>query len=103
MLILIFFLILSVILNIIGVVAIKRLFAKQDVYQDIVLKYDAFYTEVQNRLTAVLNTMHAIDVRGSFKSDDEVGSVFDQMKMLISALDVFLDGVEEERKNERSS
>jgi hypothetical protein len=52
--------------------------------------YDQFFAEIQTRITAAINTMKAIDIRGSFQSDDEVGGVFEQMYALVESLDVFL-------------
>ena len=36
-----------------------------------------------NVLEHMLSTMREIDIRGSFESDDEVGSVFDELKETI--------------------
>jgi hypothetical protein len=83
-------LVLSVALNIGFFLVVRKLFVRYD-------QYDQFFIETQNRLTAVINTMKAIDVRGSFEADDEVGSIFDQIKTMIQALDVFLaEEVDEE-------
>lgn len=43
--------------------------------------YDKEY--IFNVLEHMLSTMREIDIRGSFESDDEVGSVFDELKQTI--------------------
>lgn len=77
------FLILSLILNISLVLGIRRAMVRTE-------EYDDFFTSMQNRLAATIQTMRTVDIRGSFEADDEVGGVFEQMSMMITSLDVFL-------------
>jgi hypothetical protein len=78
-----FLLVLSLILNISLVLGIRRALNRTE-------GYDEFFEAMQNRLKATIQTMRSIDIRGSFESDDEVGGVFQQMKAMIEALDVFI-------------
>ncbi len=73
----------SIILNIIGIIFIRNAMVKVE-------SYDKFFTEIQTTITGIINTMKAIDIRGSFQADDEVGGVFQQMYALVQSLDVFL-------------
>lgn len=61
--------------------------------------YEAYFEEVKNRIEKVLEHMKAVDTRGSFESDDEVGSVFTELKAAVDSLDVFLIGETSEEKN----
>ena len=78
-----FLLILSLILNVGLVLGIRRALNRTE-------GYDEFFEAMQNRLKSTIQTMRSIDIRGSFESDDEVGGVFQQMKAMIEALDVFI-------------
>lgn len=47
---------------------------------------DRSYNEriaVQSSLNTMLDEMREIDIRGSFESDDEVGTVFTELKQLV--------------------
>jgi len=88
-----FFLILSLILNVVLVLGIRRAMNRTE-------GYDEFFQAMQSRLTTTIQTMRSIDLRGSFESDDEVGGVFQQMKVMIEALDVFLVSEEDDAEKE---
>jgi hypothetical protein len=78
-----FILFVSLILNVGLVLGIRRALVRTE-------GYDEFLEAMQNRLKTTIQTMRSIDIRGSFESDDEVGGVFQQMKAMIEALDVFI-------------
>ena len=78
-----FILVLSLILNGVLVLGIRRALSRTE-------SYDEFFEAMQKRLSDTIKTMRSIDIRGSFESDDEVGGVFQQMKAMIEALDVFI-------------
>lgn len=78
-----FLLIISLILNVGLVLGIRRALTRTE-------GYDEFLEAMQTRLTATIQSMRSIDIRGSFESDDEVGGVFQQMKSMVEALDVFI-------------
>lgn len=69
----------SVFLFIRGLNLVKRI----ELMEDIIIKYDERDEETKRILNLMLNQMRDIDIRGSFESDDEVGSVFTQLKDLI--------------------
>jgi hypothetical protein len=74
------FIIVSVGLNIVlmlrGISLVSQLEQAQTEYYQL----NAYTLE---ELESMLETMRAIDIRGSFESDDEVGSVFTQLKDII--------------------
>lgn len=69
----------SVFLFIRGLNLVKRI----ELMEDIIIKYDERDEETKRILNLMLNQMRDIDIKGSFESDDEVGSVFTQLKDLI--------------------
>jgi hypothetical protein len=50
---------------------------------DTIREYDDRQINTQIKIESMLSKMKEIDIRGSFESDDEVGSVFTQLKELI--------------------
>ena len=51
--------------------------------EDEVSLYELRNEETKEALESMLEQMREIDLRGSFESDDEVGSVFTQLKTII--------------------
>ena len=49
----------------------------------ICIQYDLREEETKRVLELMLQQMKEIDIRGSFEADDEVGSVFSELKSLI--------------------
>lgn len=78
-----FLIIISLILNVSLVLGIRRALNRTE-------GYDEFFEAMQTRLKTTIQTMRSIDIRGAFESDDEVGGIFQQMKVMIEALDVFI-------------
>jgi len=72
-------LILNIILFIRGFTLVKQI----EQLSDIVNEYDVIKDNTQQTLEAMLEEMKAIDLKGSFESDDEVGVVFGELKTLI--------------------
>ena len=71
--------ILSVILFFRGIALVKR----NEILEDVVIQYDLREEETKRVLELMLQQMKEIDIRGSFEADDEVGSVFNELKNLI--------------------
>jgi DNA gyrase/topoisomerase IV subunit A len=71
--------IISTILFIRGYSLVKRM----ETLEDIIIRYDEREGQTKAILEMMLKQMREIDIRGSFESDDEVGSVFTQLKDLI--------------------
>lgn len=82
----------SLVINVTTIVAIQKAMVKTE-------SYDQFFAEMQTRITALINTMKEIDIRGSFQADDEIGAIFQQMQALVNSLDVFLLEPEDEDTN----
>jgi predicted PurR-regulated permease PerM len=76
-------LLISIILNILliirGIVLIKQI---ENLF-DIIREYITLQTDTIDSLENMLNTMKSIDSSGAFESDDEVGSIFTQLKETI--------------------
>jgi hypothetical protein len=72
-------LILNIILFIRGFALVKQI----EQLSDIINEYDVVKDNTQQTLEAMLEEMKAIDLKGSFESDDEVGVVFGELKKLI--------------------
>jgi hypothetical protein len=51
--------------------------------EDTVAEYELRNEQTKEALESMLQQMRDIDLRGSFESDDEVGSVFTQLKTII--------------------
>jgi DNA gyrase/topoisomerase IV subunit A len=69
----------SVILFIRGYSLVKRM----ETLEDMIIRYDEREGQTTAILEMMLKQMREIDIRGSFESDDEVGSVFTELKNLI--------------------
>ena len=78
-------LLISILFNIVSVIALRRTMIKTE-------SYDIFFIEVQNALKNIIHTMKEVDIRGSFEADDEVGGIFKSMLSLVELLDTFLIG-----------
>jgi hypothetical protein len=72
-------LIISVILTIRGF----RLLTRIEELEDTIIEYQLKDELTKEGLESMLAQMREIDLRGSFESDDEVGSVFRQLKTII--------------------
>jgi hypothetical protein len=70
----------SIILNIILFYRGIRLVRIVEALQN---EYELLLDDTTEYLEGMLDEMREIDIRGSFESDDEVGSVFNQLKDLI--------------------
>ena len=71
--------IISIILFFRGIALVKR----NEILEDVVIQYDLREEETKRVLELMLQQMKEIDIRGSFEADDEVGSVFSELKSLI--------------------
>ena len=50
---------------------------------DVINEYDGRQIDTQIKVESMLEKMKEIDLNGSFESDDEVGSVFTQLKEIV--------------------
>lgn len=53
--------------------------------------YDEYFKQLQTGLEFVISEIKAVDLRGSFESDDEVGVVFKAIANMIASLKVFIN------------
>jgi hypothetical protein len=69
--------------------ALRKALSKIDLYDANEQTYRIFNDQLENQLKNTIDEMRKVDIRGSFESDDEVGSVFAQLKAMVEALEVF--------------
>lgn len=60
-----------------------------DVLENVQYDYNVFLEKLDDQLKLTINEMREIDINGAFESDDEVGSVFEQLKAMVEMLEVF--------------
>lgn len=72
-------LILNILLFIRGFSLVKQIEQLSDLINDYIL----LKNDTEEKLENMLETMRALDLKGSFESDDEVGAVFTELKSLI--------------------
>lgn len=73
----------SILLNIILFVRGMALVDQTEQLADAVIEADNVVEESQATLERMLDEMRAVDIKGSFEADDEVGAVFTELKTII--------------------
>ena len=89
----------SVILLIISSILFFRGFSlieRIELLEDLVNVYELKDEETKEALEFMLSQMREIDLRGSFESDDEVGSVFTQLKTIIEVYNNIEQDIEQD-------
>jgi len=66
-----------------------NLLVKNEKYEDMVKKYEKHISDISNVIEFSNAKLKEIDAREAFKSDDEIGWFFDQIKYLQTQLDDF--------------
>ena len=66
-----------------------NLLRKVEKSEDIIVKYDKYITEFSKQLEASDKRLNEIDMKGMFKSDDEIGWFFEQIKVLQNGISEF--------------
>lgn len=61
--------------------------------------YENTIEEFYTRAVVILNTMRALDEKQMFETDDEVGTVFQQINDAISTLRPLIYGIPDEEEN----
>ena len=77
--------IVSIILSIALIVCayvIYNLMRKVEKIEDVVIRYDRFISEYSKQIENTESRLKEIDAKGTFKSDDEIGWFFKQIKRL---------------------
>jgi hypothetical protein len=73
----------SIILNILLMIRGINLVKQNEQLMDVIKEYDSRQIDTQIKVESMLDKMKEIDLNGSFESDDEVGSVFTQLKDIV--------------------
>jgi len=73
----------SIILNILLMIRGINLVKQNEQLMDVIKEYDSRQIDTQIKVESMLEKMKEIDLNGSFESDDEVGSVFTQLKDIV--------------------
>jgi K+-transporting ATPase A subunit len=73
----------SIILNILLTIRGVNFVQQNEQLIDVINQYDGRQIDTQIKVESMLERMREIDLNGSFESDDEVGSVFTQLKDIV--------------------
>jgi len=76
----------SVLLNIVLLIGIRNLNRQNEQYQDYIEEELTKSDLIRTRVERAYERMQDVDIRGSFESDDEVGSAFSELKEIIEEL-----------------
>jgi hypothetical protein len=81
----------SILVVVIGVMGyiIWNLLRKNEKAVDILVSYQNYLNELDDVITFIDERIQEIDVKGTFKSDDEIGFFFDRIKLLNNILNKF--------------
>ena len=73
----------SIIFNVLLVIRAINFVKQNEQLVDVINEYDSRQIDTQIKVESMLERMKEIDLNGSFESDDEVGSVFTQLKDIV--------------------
>jgi competence protein ComGC len=73
----------SIILNVLLIIRGINFVKQNEQLVDVIKEYDSRQIDTQIKVESMLEKMREIDLNGSFESDDEVGSVFTQLKDIV--------------------
>lgn len=76
---------------------LTRKFEKQE---EIIDKQDTFISTLQENIQFASNRLNEIDTKGSFKSDDEIGWFFDNVKTIQVMLNEFITNEQKQNGEE---
>tara|TARA_Y100000389_G_scaffold204264_1_gene255958 strand:+ start:149 stop:424 length:276 start_codon:yes stop_codon:yes gene_type:complete len=80
--------ILSLLVVILGYTTFNLL-RKSEKAEDIIVSQDIFIESISSQIEKASQRLNQIDVKGSFKSDDEIGWFFEEIKILQNNLSAF--------------
>lgn len=96
----IFILIISILLNIVAGYVIYNMLKKAEKLEDAYMNMYNSFCYIRDNFEVGIKVIKAADIRGSFSSDDEVGSAFTNIKQTFEDLQkltqIELDGKEKE-------
>ena len=81
--------ILSILVVILGFTTFNLL-RKNEKQEDILAGYMTYLNKISDTIEVADQKLKEVDQRGSFKSDDEVGFVFEQIKTIQTILNAFI-------------
>ena len=87
--------ILEIIIGILGLIVVIlgyttfNLLRKNERAEDIIVQYNEYITEFNKQISFTSDRLNKIDNKGTFKSDDEIGWFFEQIKNLQKGIDRF--------------
>jgi len=81
--------ILSILVVVLGF-ATFNLLRKNEKQEDILAGYMSYLNKISDTIEAADKKLKEVDHRGAFKSDDEVGFVFEQIKSIQTILNTFI-------------
>ena len=67
-----------------------NLLRKNEKQEDILAGYMSYLNKISDTIEMAEKKMMEVDAKGSFKSDDEVGFFFEQIKIIQTALNAFI-------------
>ena len=76
----------SVLLNVFLLIGIRNLNRQNEQYQDYIEEELTTSDTIRTKVEKAYNRMQDADIRGSFESDDEVGSAFTELKSIMNKL-----------------
>ena len=80
---------LSILVVILGFTTFNLL-KKNEKQEDILAGYMTYLNKISDTIEATDKRLKEVDYKGSFKSDDEVGFVFEQIKSIQTILNTFI-------------
>jgi len=81
--------ILSILVVVLGYTTFNLL-KKNEKQEDILTGYMTYLNKISDTIELAENKMNEVDAKGSFKSDDEIGFFFEQIKTIQTALNSFV-------------
>ena len=81
--------ILSILVVVLGYTTFNLL-KKNEKQEDILTGYMAYLNKISDTIELAERKMIEVDAKGSFKSDDEIGFFFEQIKTIQTALNSFV-------------
>jgi len=81
---------LLIVLIVIAGIAIRNLMIKVEKYEDIAMNQATYLQNISEVIRDSQKHLNEIDEKGAFKSDDEVGYFFEQLKTVQQELDRYM-------------
>lgn len=85
----------TLIISILGILVVTlgfttfNLLRKIEKVEDIILQYDSYISEFNTQIEASEKRLNEVDAKGMFKSDDEIGWFFEQIKVIQNGISQF--------------